>query len=102
MEHLLFDSGEDDEGEQSLLSGEAGVWSRERGITGTVEAGSDAGETAVSEVQFFETGKRNEAWTGKWISCDSKENRHPYFEKEIVPAKEVAKAQAVCLRTWTV
>ena len=31
-----------------------------------------------------------------------KENRHPYFEKEIVPAKEVAKAQAVCLRTWTV
>ena len=50
-----------------------------------VEAGSDAGETAVSEVQFFETGKRNEAWTGKWISCDSKENRHPYFEKEIVP-----------------
>ena len=42
---------------------------------------------------FFETGKRNEAWTGKWISCDSKENRHPYFEKEIVPAKEVAKAR---------
>lgn len=58
-----------------------------------MEAGSDAGETAVSEVQFFETGKRNEAWTGKWISCDSKENRHPYFEKEIVPAKEVAKAR---------
>ena len=69
MEHLLFDSGEDDEGEQSFLSGETEVWSREHGITGTVEAGSDAGEKAVSEVQFFETGKREEVWSAKWISC---------------------------------
>ena len=31
-----------------------------------------------------------------------KKNRHPYFEKKIIPVKEVAKAQAVYMRTWTV
>ena len=92
MEHLLFDSGEDDKASSLFYPVKLDLEPRTR-YYWNVEAGSDAGETAVSEVQFFETGKRNEAWTGKWISCDSKENRHPYFEKEIVPAKEVAKAR---------
>ena len=92
MENLLFDSGEDDKASSLFYPVKLDLEPRTR-YYWNVEAGSDAGETAVSEVQFFETGKRNEAWTGKWISCDSKENRHPYFEKEIVPAKEVAKAR---------
>ena len=92
MEHLLFDSGEDGKASSLFYPVKLDLEPRTR-YYWNVEAGSDAGETAVSEVQFFETGKRNEAWTGKWISCDSKENRHPYFEKEIVPAKEVAKAR---------
>ena len=92
MEHLLFDSGEDDKASSLFYPVKLDLEPRTR-YYWNVEAGSDAGETAVSEVQFFETGKRNEAWTGKWISCDSKENRHPYFEKEIVPVKEVAKAR---------
>lgn len=56
---------------------------------------SDAGEQETSDVQWFETAKREEDWVGKWITCDSTEKRHPYFEKEICSAagKEVAKAR---------
>lgn len=59
----------------------------------TVSVRSDAGEEAVSEVQWFETGKREEPWIGKWITCNSTEKRHPYFEKEILPKKAVKKAR---------
>ena len=59
----------------------------------TVTVKSDAGETAVSAVHFFETGKMDEAWTGRWISCDSNEPRHPVFEKAVSPAKAVASAR---------
>lgn len=59
----------------------------------TVSVRSDAGEEAGSEVQWFETGKRGEPWIGKWITCDSTEKRHPYFEKEIQPEKPVKNAR---------
>ncbi len=45
-------------------------------------------EEAVSSVQWFETGKREQPWSGKWITCNSGEPRHPIFEKEISLAKE--------------
>ena len=59
----------------------------------TVTVRTDAGEEEVSPVQWFETGKREETWTGKWITCDNTEPRHPYFEKDIVPEKDVAQAR---------
>lgn len=92
MEQLLFDSGETEKANSLGFSADLELKPRTR-YYWTVEAGSDAGEKAVSEVQFFETGKREEPWTGKWISCDSVEKRHPYFEKEIIPAKKVEKAR---------
>lgn len=54
---------------------------------------TDAQEEITSEKQWFETGKREESWAGKWISCDSKEKRHPFFEKSILPAKRVQTAR---------
>lgn len=60
---------------------------------------TDAGEEAESSVQWFETAKQEEAWEGKWITCDNRstddnENkRHPFFEKEIRPEKAVKKAR---------
>lgn len=54
---------------------------------------SNLKEEAVSQIQWFETGKREQEWKGKWITCDSSENRHPYFEKEIFPQKEVERAR---------
>ena len=50
----------------------------------TVSVRTDAGEEAVSEENFFETGKREEAWGGQWICTkDQEEPRHPVFTKEI-------------------
>lgn len=50
-------------------------------------------EEAVSETAWFETAKREEAWNAEWIGCDSREKRHPFFEKRIQPAGKVAKAR---------
>ena len=54
---------------------------------------TDAGEEAESDIQWFETAKQGEAWEGKWISCDNTENRHPFFEKDILPEKTVKTAR---------
>lgn len=59
----------------------------------TLTVRTDAGEEAVSDVCFFETGKRDEPWQGKWINCNSAEARHPIFEKAIIPKKTVACAR---------
>lgn len=47
----------------------------------TVTVRTDAGEEAVSAVNWFETGKRGEAWEGQWITCGTQEKRHPVFHK---------------------
>lgn len=59
----------------------------------TVTVRSDAGEEATGETQWFETGKRDEAWQGKWITCDSTQKRHPFFEKKIKIEKAVSRAR---------
>ncbi len=92
MEELLFDSGEDSKASSLRVEAAITLTPRTR-YYWTVEVGSDAGEKAVSDVQFFETAKMDESWCGKWISCNSSEKRHPYFEKEIVPAKKLKQAR---------
>jgi len=64
----------------------------------TVEAESDAGEKAVSEVSYFETAKMEEPWAGKWIGADKTKERHPIFGKAfalpgIAAGKEIASAR---------
>lgn len=51
------------------------------------------GEVMTSDTQYFETAKRDEPWTGAWITCDSKQTRHPVFSKTVVPEKRVEKAR---------
>ncbi len=48
----------------------------------TVEVSADNGEAALSDVNWFETGKREEPWQAKWITCETLP-RHPVFQKEI-------------------
>lgn len=50
----------------------------------TVTVQSEAGEEACSEVNWFETGKIAEPWSGRWITCNSDEERHPVFYKRFV------------------
>lgn len=61
-----------------------------------VRVWSDAeGEEAVSDLQYFETGKMDQPWQAQWIGCDDEEPRHPVFHKkiELDPAKKVACAR---------
>lgn len=57
----------------------------------TVAVRTDAGEEAVSEENWFETGL--DTWQAKWIGCDDSEPRHPVFTKRIEPGREVSSAR---------
>ena len=92
MKEVLFDSGFCPDADSLGFAADVKLAPRTRYFW-TVTVQSDAGEEAVSDVQWFETAKMDEAWTGIWVTCDSEEKRHPYFSKEIAPAKEVAKAR---------
>lgn len=48
----------------------------------TVWAETEKGETAESDINWFETAKQEEQWYGTWIACDKK-NRHPIFYKDL-------------------
>lgn len=58
----------------------------------------DTGESATSDVNWFETGKCDEGWEAKWISPKEWENKnHPYMRKSIIISEKVVWARAyVC------
>jgi len=58
-----------------------------------MEAETDAGDCALSEVQWFESGKMQENWQAKWITCDSSVKRHPIFAKKLELKKTVKQAR---------
>ena len=67
LEDVVFDSGFDREADS--LGYNAGIVLRPRTrYYWTVTVRSDAGEEATGETQWFETGKREEPWVGKWIT----------------------------------
>ncbi len=53
----------------------------------------DKGDSAESEIQFFETGKMNEAWSGKWIAAEENADYHPVFEKCLSLKEQPVKAR---------
>lgn len=54
---------------------------------------TNAGEEASSPVCWFETGKGDEPWQARWVTCDNREKRHPIFEREVTPTGKVARAR---------
>jgi len=58
----------------------------------TVEVTDDNGECAVSEVNWFETAKREEPWKARWITCQTKQ-RHPIFSRKIQVQKSLESAR---------
>lgn len=54
---------------------------------------SDAGEEAESGINWFETGKREEDFCARWITCDSSGGRHPVFFKDICIEQGVKSAR---------
>ncbi|MGN0746743.1 MAG: alpha-L-rhamnosidase N-terminal domain-containing protein, partial [Aristaeellaceae bacterium] len=60
----------------------------------TVAVRSDADEEAVSALNWFETGKMDEAWQGQWITCDKAETRLPVFHMAFaLPEKPIRAAR---------
>lgn len=92
LKKLLFDSGFDSKADSLGMSAEIERKPCTR-YYWTVTVRSDAGEEATGEVQWFETGKRDQEWQAEWITCDSTEARHPYFERHIDLKKKVEKAR---------
>ena len=54
---------------------------------------TDAAEEICSDAAWFETAKMQAPWTGKWITCNNQEKRHPFFEKKINPSRPVRQAR---------
>lgn len=100
LTNLLFDSGFDGNASSLGYRAEIKLQPRTR-YYWTVTVRTDAGEESTGETQWFETGKREEPWTARWVSCDSGtaeepggiHRRHPCFEKQITPAKAVKNAR---------
>ena len=72
MTKILFDSGEDASADSMAYRADIDLKPRTR-YYWTVTVRTDAGEEAVSSVQWFETGKREEPWTGQWICRPGRE-----------------------------
>lgn len=61
----------------------------------TVKVWGDAGDEAVSEVNWFETGKRDEDWQGKWITPGWEDTSiHPYLRKSFTMKGAIKFARA--------
>jgi alpha-L-rhamnosidase len=92
MKDILFDSGFDKEANSLAYKIDFPMNPCTR-YYWQVTVHTDKEEEAISDVQWFETAKRNEQWVGKWITCDSMEKRHPFIEKNIKPTKAVKRAR---------
>ena len=92
MQNLLFDSDWDGQADSLGYRADIALKPCTR-YYWTVSVQSDVGEEAVGEVQWFETGKREQPWQAQWITCNNTRKRHPYFEKNIYPAKKVSRAR---------
>lgn len=53
-----------------------------------VQVWDDTGEHGSSDIAWFETGKVDEAWVGKWITTPFQKSVHPYINKDFhIPGK---------------
>lgn len=53
----------------------------------------DNGDSAVSDVVYFETAKMEEEWDAQWITTKEEDTYHPVFLKKIVTSKAVSSAR---------
>lgn len=61
---------------------------------------TDADEVLESDVQFFETAKRDEPWVGKWITCDSRDGTPSHFLKANHSPWKGKKSPSLSLADW--
>ncbi len=60
----------------------------------TVQVWGDQGDTAVSPVNYFETGKRGETLSGEWLTTPWEDKTiNPYVRKSFYAAKKITKSR---------
>lgn len=94
MKNILYDSGALSDASSTGFSAEMTLMPCTR-YYWNVTVETDNAEQESSETAWLETGKMDEPWKGKWITCNSTENRHPRFETEVqlCPGKQVERAR---------
>ena len=61
----------------------------------TVKVWGDLEDESVSEVNWFETGKREDGWQAKWITPEWEDkNIHPYIRKSFMINEKIKSARA--------
>ncbi len=58
-----------------------------------IEVTGEVGESAESELAWFETGKMREPWEASFIGMDAEDTYHPIFFKDFEAGKEVLSAR---------
>jgi len=96
MKEVVYDSGMD----ESLDSRAVALPIKLEATTRyywTVKVEGDAGDTATSGVNWFETAKMDKPWQAKWLSSpwpqEDDNCKHPYVKKEFNNAKSITKAR---------
>lgn len=56
-----------------------------------VSVKNDLDQTFTSGIDWFETGKMTESWSGQWITCQSTTDRHPIFTKNLIANRQLPK-----------
>lgn len=92
LKKVIYDSGKDESMDSIAFSADMQLEPCTR-YYWTIEVESDNGENAVSEINWFETGKMQTEWQGKWISSELNEETHPVFFTEIELKRKVKKAR---------
>ena len=80
MEPVLYDSGKDSQASSLGYALPIALEPRTR-YYWTVEVADNTGDTAKSEVQWFETAKETEAWQAKWLTKPELDTENPLFRR---------------------
>lgn len=93
MKELLFES--DASGNPDITAFELPIELEPRtAYYWTVEVWGNAGDCALSDVNYFETGKMNEELLGNWITTPwADQSISPYIRKNVTFSQNVAKAR---------
>lgn len=96
FESMLFDSGKRVDVDSLSFQPDLKLEPRQR-YYWQVTVWGDGGDTAVSEIEWFETGKMEQTWSAEWVSTKMDGTVHPLLRKSFTLLKKIASARAyVC------
>jgi alpha-L-rhamnosidase len=90
--YIVFDSGKEDNIDSLAFYPDIKISARTRYFW-RVTVWGDSGDSAVSEIAWFETAKMEEPWTAKWVTPKFHKDLHPIIRKKFVLPEEVTSAR---------